>query len=142
MAIGDKWYFVESSPVRCNDPSPKLSIGSAVVIGETPRKWILRESEQCERDATSAHVSAPGEGWLDWQIFKKGDDAREGRGPRGSIRMFYATEECANTALANALEARWADANAYKIADMISRRGMSPAVLRQIAALVGYKETP
>jgi hypothetical protein len=137
--IGNKWFYVKSTKRTYNDPEPVLSVDYAIVIAETPRKWILREREETEADLARVHAAAPGESFYDWQIFKKSVIAPMGKGWRGAMRNFYATESEARVALAEALETRWVCANAHKIASKI-RYGMSPALLRQIADLIDYKE--
>jgi hypothetical protein len=137
--IGNKWFYVKSTKRTYNDLEPILSVDYAIVIAETPRKWILREREETDNDRTRVCVTAPGASFADWQIFKKGEPSREGKGWRGATRAFYATEEAALAALSAALEARWAHKHAHRIASKIQYLG-NPALLRQVADLIDYKE--
>jgi hypothetical protein len=137
--IGNKWFYVKSTKRSYNDPEPVLAVDYAIVIAETPRKWILREREEVENDRARVHVTAPGASFADWQIFKKGESSREGKGWRGATRVFHTTCEAALGALSAALEARWAHKHAHRIASKVQYLRDS-ALLRQVADLIDYKE--
>lgn len=122
--IGNTWYFISTTHTRGGKAVTSHEIKSAQIIGETPRKWILRESGD----------------WRDYTIFKTGPDEREGKGERRT-RTFYATETLAQLALAIKQGEAWADKHAYAIGCLVQRM-RDPVLLRKIAEMVGYKEEP
>lgn len=149
--IGQEWFYVESQRPVSTQATPIFEIKIAKVIGETPRKWILRESEEIERLA--AHNAnddylprnvAPGDSFHDWNISKKGEARREGKsiGRRTTYtRIFTEHRHIAEIMVKERQEAIWASAHAYRIAQRIQYTlGKDPALLRKVAELIGYKE--
>lgn len=136
--IGQEWFYVQQV-------GEAYEIKAAKIIGETPRKWILREVEEIAREVSYPHDrrNAPGESRYDWSIPKKGDGLREGKGGlRGtSTRIFTRHSHIAEIMIKERLEAIWAQKNSYQIARLLETvGGKDPALLRKVAELIGYKE--
>lgn len=140
--IGDAWYFIERGTRFSSS-----KVATAQIIGETPRKWILRETEEIEREATTYknHPAPPGDGWRDWTIPKKGEDEREGRqcSRHAGTTTFYASEVLAQRAIALRQAQMWAYRHVYHISQQVSRI-TDPVLLKKVADLIGYnsKEAP
>jgi hypothetical protein len=81
------------------------------IVGETPRSWIIGS---------------------DLKIPKKGEDIREGGGGPYGKTIVYMTQEAVDAAV-------FRNDHQYKIARAVEAC-TDVAVLRQVAALVGYKE--
>lgn len=145
--MGTTWYFVSTSTNHRRDEGSVRTIREAKIIGETPRKWILREAEQIAEEAAGAERGwrpppAPGEGWYDWTIPKKGGGMREARTcerQKTYTRPFFESLELAQAHLANLEAQAWASKNNYKIARVVETC-TDATVMRQIAELVGWKE--
>lgn len=138
--LGSTWYYVESPP-RYSRERATWKVATATVVGETPRKWILRESHRLTASGSARSIPPAEMGWGDWTISKKGDHTREGCGTRGATRPFYETEALAQAEVAQHHAQVWAREHAYRIADCV--RALAPnnaALLRKIGEMVGYKE--
>ena len=144
--IGQAWFYVEAQR-----PTPACEIKTAKVIGETPRKWILRETSEIERlaacNADNDYVTrnvAPGDSIYDWSIDKKGEARREGKslGKRKThTKIFAERRYVAEAMIKERQEAIWAGVHAYKIAQHVQYTvAKDPATLRKVAELIGYKE--
>ena len=149
--VGQEWFYVESQRPASPGATPAFGIKIAKVIGETPRKWILRESDEIEQlaacNADNDYVTrnvAPGDSIYDWSIDKKGEARREGKslGKRKTYtRIFVADRLAAEYMILERREAIWADAHAYRIAQHIQYTvAKDPVLLRKVAELIGYKE--
>jgi hypothetical protein len=149
--IDQEWFYVESRRPTHPQATPTFEIKTAKVIGETPRKWILRESEEIERlaahNADSDYLPrnvAPGDSVYDWRVDKKGEARREGKstGKRKThTKIFTTHRHIAEIMIKERQEAIWAGAHAYKIAQHIQYTiAKDPALLRKVAELIGYEE--
>lgn len=133
--IGQKWYYVGLSRPAQPMASEVHSVQGATIIGETPRKWILREDSEW-RDLP------PGESFDDWSIPKTGSSQRSGRSMtqrKMCPRLFFATKEAAQAEIVRLQEWQWAEGNAYRISREVALC-RDAEVLRRVAELVGWKE--
>lgn len=92
---------------------------------ETPRLWVAHE------------MSRFGVQWR-WRFPKKGGDMREARNERGWTRPVFITEEARQRAIAENAERQWASKHSWRIGQEIQWWKGDVAVLRQVAALIGY----
>lgn len=96
------------------------------VTGQTPRKWLALEDGPYR--------------YCEWSFPKKGGEAREARNDRGHTRRVFLTATALEAAQKTQAEDKWRTENRWKIARAVECFDGDVAVLRQIAALVGYVE--
>jgi hypothetical protein len=149
--IDQEWFYVESRCPTHPQATPTFEIKSAKVIGETPRKWILRESDEITRQVAhsvnngySSRYIEPGESVYDWSVDKKGEARCEGKstGKRKThTKIFTTHRHIAEIMIKERQEAIWAGAHAYRIAQYVQYTvAKDPALLRKVSELIGYKE--
>lgn len=92
---------------------------------ETPRLWV-------------AHEMGSYGVLRKWRFPKRGGDVREARDERNRTRTVFLTGAARQQALDKQAEDRWAGMHRWKIAKAVEAC-TDVAVLRQVAALVGYK---
>lgn len=102
-----------------------LDGGSFEVREETPRLWVAHEMG-------SYGVRNR------WRFPKNGGDVREARNERNRTTALFLTEAARQQALANRAEKVWVRAHRHRISKAVETCA-DAEVLRQVAALVGYK---
>lgn len=129
MSIGQEWLY-ERSDVTYAAGQCLLTrtIQRLRITGETPRKWVAKTV-----DADGRMI------WGEYSFPKKGGQTREARSARGTTITIHETEASLMDARAVRLELAWAEQHRWGIRNAVGRCS-DPGVLRQVAALVGYKE--
>lgn len=126
--IGEEWF--REKRVHRHNGGKSFStwvIRTLRITGETPRKWVAKET-----------LDDGSQGWDEWTFFKAGGDTRQARDGRGSTTVVHRTQAALETARHAREEREYADEHRWSISDAV-RHTKDVAILRQVAALVGYE---
>lgn len=124
ISIGSTVWFEHCHyDYRAN--STVYDIREAEVTGETPRKWVAKQTNS----------------WREWSFPKTGGTVRVGKGKKAGEVTLYMTRAALEEAQAARELARWVQIHAAKVGAQVQQI-RNADLLRTVAVVIGYEFTP